>query len=148
MRARSEAIGQVAGQRPRQADAGGGAVDGGDEGGVTAGDQPDDPAELVADPAPDVGRALGRGERGGRVIHHPQVAAGREAGVGAGEHDRADRAVGDELLERGLELLHERRAEHVELSRVVERDDRRGRRRAATRTSGVGCWRPPDTRSS
>ena len=66
-----------------------------------------DPPELVADPAPDVGCALRRGERLRRVVHHPQIAARGEPGVGAGQHYRADRAVGDELLQCDFELLHE-----------------------------------------
>ena len=48
---------QVAGKRERQAHARGGAVHGGDERLVGAGDQAGDAAELHPDPAPDGGRA-------------------------------------------------------------------------------------------
>src|SRR4051795_4033244 len=57
---------EVAGQRPRQAYTGRGAVERGDEDRVRPGDEPGDPTELTANPPPHVGRPLRFVERFGR----------------------------------------------------------------------------------
>ena len=92
--------GEVAGQRPRQADSGRRAVERGHEVGVRPGDQPGDTPELAADPAPDVGHTLGLAQLLGRRTHHLQVATSAEARVGTGEHHTANVGIGNEGIKR------------------------------------------------
>ena len=55
--------------------------------------------------------------------HLLDVGAGGEGLVVAGQHDRADRLVGFEFVDRRGELADQRRVQRVQRLRAVERDD-------------------------
>ena len=59
----------------------------------------------------------------GLVLHFLDVGAGGERLLGAGQHDRADRGVGLEGLERRVEVLHQGRRQRVQGLRPVEPDE-------------------------
>ena len=63
----------------------------------------------------------GLGER--LVLHLLDVGAGGERLLGAGQHDRANRRIGLERLERCVEVLDQRRRQRIQHLRPVEPDE-------------------------
>jgi hypothetical protein len=61
----------------------------------------------------------------GRLTHHPKVATDAKRIPSAGEHDRADCRIGDQLFGGAEQLDGQRRREHVELGRVRQTQDRK-----------------------
>lgn len=117
---------QVTRQGKGQADPRGGTVDGGNERGVRAGDQPNEGAEALAYPL--VGHegallVIGSTHPLDRRLHHAQIAAGGERLTRTREDHRANRRVGDQLLDVPLQLDHQRRGQDIALLRVAQAND-------------------------
>ncbi|MEZ5973567.1 MAG: hypothetical protein R3E96_01625 [Planctomycetota bacterium] len=106
----------VASERDLEGTAGHGATDGGHGAGRQLFDRIEDRVQLEADLAEDLGiadRADAFDVRAGEVL----------IGLAAREHHAADRGSAAELIDRGLEVAHERRVEYGETAvRRIEHD--------------------------
>ena len=91
---------------------------------ANAADRGDDRLAALRDPLPAAGdEVLGISLNVGLSGHLLDVGAGGEGPLVAGQDDRADRRIGFELVERGVEVADQRGVEGVERLRPVEGDD-------------------------